>query len=136
MKFNFLFNFSNFKIWQFLYSKDTDVTDISFGLSHSDVNYLQTYESNQLSETAISDLNAVDTDSLEIPVTTNGGSDDFAQSETQVVDYSGALRQQFSHLKLPSDTLPDVPDPNHFVQSCNGSTNLLGLMDVPNKMND
>ena len=57
------------------------------------------------------------------------------QSETQAVaDYSGALHQQFSHLKLPSDTLPDVSDANHFVQSYNGSTNLLGLMDAPNEI--
>ena len=108
----------------FSFSRDKDVTDISFGLSSSDVSYLKNYE-------VLDDGATLDEI---VPATTLDKTDrDIMTPCTSLADYSGELRQQFSDLKIPSDTSQpvevEVPPVNDFVQAYSN-----GLVDIPTEL--
>ena len=102
----------------FLYRK-TDDTEISLGLSSSDVNYLKDYSPTVLGDTCLENINTVQSDVADC-------SDIVTPIESNSADTSGDLRQQFSGLTIP-DT--NQSHENHFVQK--SQANLVSLLDVP-----
>ena len=104
------------------------MTDMNLGLSNSDVNYLKTYKSEVLNDTSLDNIEPLNTaDQLE--------SDVVEASQIQSLgDSSGDLQQQFAHLQIPSDSIENLSDGNHCVQSLTPNGNLIGMIDVPSKM--
>ena len=81
----------------------------------SDISYLKDCEPSD-----VADINTIDiTDTGILTQTVNNST----------ADYSGELRQQFSHLNIPSESCQtdEVSQENHFVQAC-GQAQLAGLI--------